>query len=93
MVSKEVTVINSTGLHARPASIFVQTAGKYQSEIAVRKDGNRINAKSIMGIMSGGIAQGAVITIEADGDDEEQALDALVNLIESAFGEERKERG
>lgn len=87
MQRKEVTVVNETGLHARPASMFVQTAGSFTSDIDVIKDGNRINAKSIMGIMSGGIAQGTNIVIETNGDDEEAALNALVKLIESGFGE------
>ncbi|MEG1432286.1 MULTISPECIES: HPr family phosphocarrier protein [Eubacterium] len=92
MVSKEVTVINQTGLHARPASLFVQTAGKFESDIDVVKGDLRINAKSIMGIMSGGIAQGSTISIEANGDDEGEALKALVDLVESAFGEIKKDR-
>jgi len=90
MQRKEVTVVNETGLHARPASMFVQTAGSFTSDIDVIKDGNRINAKSIMGIMSGGIAQGTNIVIETNGDDEEAALNALVKLIESGFGEKTR---
>ncbi len=93
MIRKEVTVINATGLHARPASLFVQTAGKFESDIDVIKGADRINAKSIMGIMSGGIAQGTTIIIEANGDDEKEALKALVELVENAFGELRKRRG
>ncbi|MBF7096425.1 HPr family phosphocarrier protein [Alkalibacter mobilis] len=88
MFSKEVTILNATGLHARPASMFVQEAGKYKSEINVIKDGKKINAKSIMGIMAGGISKDTVVTVEADGEDEEQAVNALVELIESKFGEE-----
>ena len=65
MVKKEVTVLNATGLHARPASMFVQTAGKFKSKIFVIKEGNAINAKSIMGIMAGGISQGTTIEIQA----------------------------
>lgn len=93
MIRKEVTVINATGLHARPASLFVQTAGKFESDIDVIKGADRINAKSIMGIMSGGIAQGTTIIIEANGDDEKEALKALVELVENAFRELRKRRG
>lgn len=88
MFSKEITILNATGLHARPASMFVQEAGKFKSEIHVVKEGKKINAKSIMGIMAGGIAKGTLVTIEAAGEDEEQAVDALVALIESKFGEE-----
>lgn len=87
MVSKQVTILNATGLHARPASMFVQTAGRYRAKIDVIKDSMRLNAKSIMGIMSGSIAQGCTITIEADGEDEQEALDALTALVESKFGE------
>ncbi|MGV8907317.1 MAG: HPr family phosphocarrier protein [Acetobacterium sp.] len=87
MVVKEVTVLNATGLHARPASMFVQTAGKFKSKIFVIKEGNEINAKSIMGIMAGGISQGTTIQIKADGDDETEAVDALVMLINDKFGE------
>lgn len=87
MVNKVVTITNATGLHARPASMFVQTAGKYRSKIEVVKGAARLNAKSIMGIMSGGIAQGTTVTIEADGEDEQEALDALVALVQSNFGE------
>ena len=86
MVNKVVTITNATGLHARPASMFVQTAGKYRSKIEVVKGDARLNAKSIMGIMSGGIAQGTTVTIEADGEDEQEALDALVALVQSNFG-------
>ncbi|HCX65075.1 MAG TPA: phosphocarrier protein HPr [Eubacteriaceae bacterium] len=88
MVSKEVTVLNATGLHARPASMFVQEAGKFKADINVVKDGKKINAKSIMGIMAGGISKGTQLTVEADGEDEQEAVDALVALIDSKFGEE-----
>ncbi|MFZ7119709.1 MAG: HPr family phosphocarrier protein [Eubacteriaceae bacterium] len=88
MISKEITVLNATGLHARPASMFVQEAGKYKSEINIIKGEKKINAKSIMGIMAGGISKDTVVTIEADGEDEQAAVDALVGLIESKFGEE-----
>jgi len=87
MVIKEVTVLNATGLHARPASMFVQTAGNFKSKIFVIKEGNVINAKSIMGIMAGGISQGTTIQIKADGEDETDAVDALVKLINDKFGE------
>ncbi|HAE62777.1 MAG TPA: phosphocarrier protein HPr [Eubacteriaceae bacterium] len=88
MASKEVTILNATGLHARPASMFVQEAGKYKSEVNVIKEGKKINAKSIMGIMAGGISKGTVLTIEAEGEDAQAAVDALVALVESKFGEE-----
>ena len=87
MISKEITVLNATGLHARPASVFVQTAGKFKSDVNVVKDGNVINAKSIMGIMAAGISRGTVIHIQASGPDEQEAVDTLVKLINDNFGE------
>ena len=87
MVVKEVTVLNATGLHARPASMFVQTAGKFKARIFVIKEEREINAKSIMGIMAGGITQGTTIQIKAEGEDEIAAVAALVTLINDKFGE------
>ena len=87
MYSKNVTIINPTGLHARPASQFVQTAAKFESEILLIKGGNEINAKSIMGVMAGGLSQGTELEIRANGADEKEAVDTLANLIETAFGE------
>ena len=83
--TEEVIVLNTMGLHARPASMFVQAAGKFKSTINVIKDGKTINAKSIMGIMAGGISQGTVIQIQADGLDEQEAVDTLVKLIKDKF--------
>lgn len=87
---KEVTIEikNKTGLHARPAALFVQTASKFSSQIWVEKDNKKVNAKSIVGIMSLGVSQGNVVKLSAEGDDEEAAIKALVDLIESKFGEE-----
>ena len=87
-MQKTVTVQNATGLHARPASMFIQAASKFKSDIFVIKDGNKINAKSIMGIMAAGISKGTEIIIEANGPDEEQAVEKLVELVNSKFGEE-----
>lgn len=87
MISKTVTVSNETGLHARPASMFVQKANKYQSQISIEHKENNINAKSIIALLSAGICSGSVINISATGDDEEKAVDELVGLIESGFGE------
>ncbi|MGL4607718.1 MAG: HPr family phosphocarrier protein [Eubacteriaceae bacterium] len=87
MITKEVTILNATGLHARPASMFVQAAGKFKSKIFVIKGDQRINAKSIMGIMAGGIAQGTTVAIEANGEDEEAAVETLIDLINGKFGE------
>ena len=87
VVKQQVVVTNETGLHARPASLFVETAGKYEADIKVIKDSQKANAKSIMGLMSLGINQSTEITIQAEGADAEQAVEALVGLVEDKFGE------
>lgn len=87
MVEKKVTITNDTGIHARPASMLVQEANKYDAEIKIAKEGNEVNAKSIMGIMSLGIGKSTEISIKAEGGDAEAAVDALVALVESGFGE------
>ncbi|MCS1352198.1 HPr family phosphocarrier protein [Mechercharimyces sp. CAU 1602] len=81
MTEKEVVIRLDTGLHARPAARFVQEANKFAAEIFVSKDGKKVNAKSIMGIMSLAVAKGAAMTIIADGTDEEEAVRRLENLI------------
>jgi len=88
MVQQKVIVKNKTGLHARPAALFVQAANKFKSEIFIEKQGKKVNAKSIMGVMSLAISQGTEITISAQGEDEKEAVSNLVDLIESKFGEE-----
>ncbi|MCF6095976.1 HPr family phosphocarrier protein [Thermovorax subterraneus] len=88
MYEKTIVVKNKTGLHARPAAMFVQTANKFKSEIFVEKEGKKVNAKSIMGVMSLAVSQGTTITILAQGEDEKDAVEALVELVESKFGEE-----
>ncbi|NPV42831.1 MAG: HPr family phosphocarrier protein [Firmicutes bacterium] len=88
MYEKTVTVKNKTGLHARPAAMFVQGAGKFASEIWIEKEGKKVNAKSIMGVMSLGVSQGTEIKIIAEGEDEREAVEKLSELINSNFGEE-----
>jgi len=88
MFQQNVIVKNKTGLHARPAALFVQAANKFKSEIFIEKEGKKVNAKSIMGVMSLAVSQGTEITISAQGDDAQEAVDNLVELIESKFGEE-----
>ena len=89
-----VTVNNKVGLHARPASLFVQAAAKYSSDIQVSckdpdtKELREANAKSILGVLTLGVFQGMNITIQADGEDEEQALKTLAELVENNFGED-----
>jgi phosphocarrier protein len=87
MVSREVTVKNSVGLHARPATFFIQKANEFKSSIFVEKEERRINAKSLLGLLSLGIVQGTVITIMAEGADDEDAVAALEELITSNFFE------
>jgi len=82
VVERKVTVQNKTGLHARPAAMFVQKASQFASEISVTKGEKEISAKSIMGVMALAISQGTEITIRAKGDDAQAAVDALVQLIE-----------
>lgn len=88
MVEKEVTVRNRAGIHARPAALIVQTASQYQSHIEFKKDHETINAKSIMGIITLGASYNSSITIAADGDDAEEAVESLARLFENRFEEE-----
>ena len=88
MRSKQVVIKNKTGIHARPASIFVQECAKFQSNILVKTDDVEINGKSIISVLSGGLSQGTEITLEINGEDEELAMETLAALIESGFGEE-----
>lgn len=87
MFSKEVLVSNQVGLHARPATFFIQKANEFKSSIWVEKDERKVNAKSLLGVLSLGITRGVNINIIADGADEEQAVLALVELISSNFAE------
>lgn len=87
MFSKEVEVQNQVGLHARPATFFIQKANEFKSSIWVEKDERKVNAKSLLGVLSLGITKGTAIDIIADGADEEEAVVTLVNLIASNFTE------
>lgn len=87
MLQKEVEIINKLGLHARASARLTQTAGQYQSEIWLTRDGRRVNAKSIMGVMMLAASKGSVVSIETDGPDEGLAMDALTGLIADRFGE------
>jgi len=84
---KEITVTNQLGLHARPAALVVKATVAFKCEVFLIKDGTRINAKSIMGVMMLAAAQGAVIEITVNGLEEDAALDALVELVADGFGE------
>ena len=87
MYTQEITVNNEVGLHARPATFFIQKANEYKCSIWVEKDERRVNAKSLLGVLSLGIVKGTSITIIADGSDEEEAVAALTELIASDFAE------
>ena len=87
MISRNVTIQNNVGLHARPATFFIQKANSYKSSIWVDKDERRVNAKSLLGVLSLGIEKGMEITLIADGEDESAALDGLAALIETGFNE------
>lgn len=87
MYLKDVTVKNQVGLHARPATFFIQKANEFKSSVWVEKEERRVNAKSLLGILSLGIVGGAKIRIIADGSDEQLAVDGLVKLVESGFSE------
>jgi len=83
-----VTLLNKVGLHARTATLFVQLASEFNSNVVVKKDGKEANAKSILDVLSLGAEHGDVIGIEADGDDGEKAVETLVELVKNRFYEE-----
>ena len=87
MFVKDVAVKNKVGLHASPATFFIQKANEYKSSIWVEKEGRRVNAKSLLGVLSLGISQDNSVRIIADGSDEEAAVDGLVKLVEGGFSE------
>ncbi|HSQ87280.1 HPr family phosphocarrier protein [Romboutsia sp.] len=86
-MEKIVSIRNASGLHARPAGMFVKKAAEFKSTVEVKAKGKTVNAKSIMGIMSLGLAQGDELTVVANGEDQEAAVAALVELVEGGFGE------
>ncbi len=87
MISRNVTIKNSVGLHARPATFFIQKANSYKSAIWVERDDCRVNAKSLLGVLSLGIVKDMTITLIADGNDEVAAIEGLAALIDSEFAE------
>lgn len=87
MLKQSIEIINKLGLHARASSKFTQTAAQFKSEVWVTKNGNRVNGKSIMGLMMLAAAKGSVIELETDGADEALSMQALVNLINNYFDE------
>ena len=87
MYSKEAVVNNQVGLHARPATFFIQKANEFKCSVWVEREERKVNAKSLLGVLSLGIVKGTPINLIADGSDEEEAVEALVKLISSDFAE------
>jgi len=86
VISERVTIKNRAGLHAKPASLFVQNANKFVSDIYVSKGSTRVNAKSIMGVMILSVQKGDDVLLEVSGDDEEAAMAKLIEIIDNKFG-------
>ena len=87
MISRDIVITNETGLHARPATFFIHKALSYKSSIWVEKGDRKVNAKSLLGVLSLGIAKGMTVTLIADGQDENAAIEGLVALVNSGFVE------
>ena len=87
MVKREMTITNNIGLHARPATFFIQKANTFKSSVWIEKDERRVNAKSLLGVLSLGIAKGMVVTIIADGADENEAVNGLINWEQTALAD------
>jgi phosphocarrier protein HPr len=88
MIKRDFTISNKLGLHARPSAQLTQTASRFAAEIHISRNGRRVNAKSIMGVMMLAAGQGSSVTVEAEGEDAEQALEAIGRLIADGFGED-----
>ncbi|MFB6098513.1 MAG: HPr family phosphocarrier protein [Salinibacter sp.] len=88
MIEREVTIRNRAGLHTRPASMLVKTASQFDSEVYLRRDNYEINGKSVIGVMTLAAEQGATLTLVVEGEDEDEAAEALTELFEEGFGEE-----
>lgn len=87
MIKRDVTITNNIGLHARPATFFIQKANSYKSLVWIEKEDRKINAKSLLGVLSLGIAKGMTVSIIADGQDENEAVEGLADLINTGFAE------
>lgn len=87
MLTRKVTINNQVGLHARPATFFIQKANEFKSNIWIEKDDRKVNAKSLLGVLSLGIVKGTSVNLIADGSDEKEALNTLESLINSDFSE------
>ncbi|WP_099187854.1 HPr family phosphocarrier protein [Tepidibacter mesophilus] len=86
-MEKKVTIKNESGIHARPAALLVKKASEFESKVEIDFNGKKVNAKSIMGIMSLGASKGSEITVITEGSDEDKAANEVAELIESGFGE------
>ena len=87
MLSRDVTIVNEVGLHARPATFFIQKANTFKSSIWIEKEDRRVNAKSLLGVLSMAVVKGSELTLIADGDDENEAINELENLITSSLND------
>lgn len=87
MITRDFIINNSLGLHARPSAQLTQTAGRFEADIHIARNGRRVNAKSIMGVMMLAAGQGSVVTVDAVGADAQAAVEAIGQLIASGFGE------
>jgi phosphocarrier protein len=88
MQQRDVEIVNKLGLHARPSARLTQLASNFKSNVFMSRNGRRVNAKSIMGVMMLAASKGSTITLETEGEDEVEAMEALAGLISSGFGEE-----
>ncbi len=88
MVKKEFTILNKLGIHARPAAQFVKTANRFEANVFVEKDGEEVDGKSIMGLMMLAAGHGSIISVSAEGDDADAAMEALGDLIGRKFEED-----
>jgi phosphocarrier protein HPr len=86
-LERTFVIVNALGLHARAAAQLVQTANRYRSEIQVEKDGMQVNGKSIMGVLTLAASKGSAIAVSVEGEDEDEAMEALAHVIENGFGE------
>ncbi|SMO66855.1 HPr family phosphocarrier protein [Fodinibius sediminis] len=93
MIKEKVTIVNDAGLHARPAAALVKLASKYDSDFFIHMYGYKVNGKSILGVMTLAAEQGAELELEIEGKDEEEAAEAIIDLINSGFGEVYDDEG
>lgn len=93
MIREKVKIVNDAGLHARPAAALVKLASKFKSDFFIHMYGYRVNGKSILGVMTLAAEQGAQLELEIDGDDEEEAAEAIIELINDGFGEVYDDEG